>query len=293
LSRYVSLFFLFVVIFVACAAVEFILRATGAGVSLRDTKGIGQVSLFLVIVPILLIFALRRGGGPLVFWKPYFANMPRALAGFGAMYVKAVILMVIAYGLLALMGYVSWSEEAWANLTPALIRKTIVALLVVLVLAYTEEHIFRGFVLRHLRYNDTFRVTLWAVVVGSAIFSVSHLISYKDEWTFHQVGGLLFGLWLLGGLFAVTYIATGSIGCSIGIHAGLLGFKVFLRNTDLLNYTPDVWWLGGSNDIRLAPISWLLMIIIGAITWAARHELRRRFYIEPVVADWDNPEKRG
>lgn len=292
MSRYISLFFLFVVIFAACAAVELILRVSGAGISLTDTKGIGQVGLFLVIIPILIVFAIRRGGGPRVFCKPYLANLPRALAGFAAMFVQAVVLMVVAYGVLGLLGYVSWSQEAWANLTPTLLGKTVVALLVVVMLAYTEEHIFRGFVLRHLRYNSTFQVTAAAVIVGSAVFSVSHLISYNDAWTFDDVGGLLFGLWLLGGLFAITYIATGSIGCSIGVHVGLLGFKVFLRRTDLLDYHPDVWWLGGTNDIRLAPISWLLMIIIAAITWATRHQLRKRFYIEPVVADWDDPRKQ-
>jgi hypothetical protein len=292
LSRYVSLFFLFLVIFAACAAVELVLRATGAGVSLRDTKGIGQVSLFLIIIPILIVYGVRRGGGPVVFLKPYFANLPRTLAGFGAMWLQAVILMIIAYGLLGLMGYVSWSSVAWANFSAELLGKTIVALLVVLVLAYTEEHIFRAFVFRHLRYNETPKVTIVALVIGSAIFSVSHLISYKDACAFWDLVSLLFGLFLLGGLFAVTYIASGSLACAIGVHAGLLGFKVFLRRTDLLDYQPDVWWLGGSEDIRLAPISWLLMILIAALTWATRHQLRKHFYIEPAVAPL-RPDERA
>lgn len=292
MSRYRSLFALLLVVFAACAVVELVLRVSGSGVSLTDTRGIGQVGLFLVIVPILIIFAVRRGGGPLVFSRPYLASMPRALAGFGAMWLQAVVLMIVAYALLGLMGYVGWSDEAVANFSLTLLRKTVVALLVVIVLAYTEEMIFRGFILRHLRYDATLGVTVAAVVVGSAIFSLTHLISYKDAWTFHDVGGLLFGLWLLGGLFAITYIATGSIACSMGVHAGLLGFKVFLRRTDLLDYRPDVWWLGGSNDLRLAPISWLLMIIIAAITWSTRHSLRRHFYVEPAVAPL-RPDERA
>lgn len=284
MSRYLSLLGLFVVLFAACAAVEFVLRLTGAGVSLRDTKGIGQVSLFLVIIPILIIFAVRRGGGPAVYLKPYLANLPRAFAGFGVMWLQAVILMIIAYGLLGAMGYLTWSSEAWANFSMQVLGKTIIALLVVLILAYTEEHIFRGFVFRHLRYDGTPRVTIAALVVGSMIFSASHLISYKDAWTFAELASLLFGLFLLGCLFVVTYIASGSLACSMGVHAGLLGFKVFLRRTDLLDYQPDVWWLGSSSDIRLAPIVWVLMILIAAITWATRHQLRRHFYIEPAIA---------
>ncbi|WP_274628363.1 CPBP family intramembrane glutamic endopeptidase [Arvimicrobium flavum] len=289
MSRYRSIFGLLALIFVVCAAVELVLRWSGAGVSLTDTRGVGQVGLFVIIIPFLIGFAARRGGGPLVFMKPYNANFGRALAGFAAMWVQAVLLMIIAYALLSWMGYVSWSQEAWANFSLTLLRKTITALLVVVVLAYTEEMIFRAFVMRHLRYNGTFWVGFWAVVIGSAIFSVTHLISYKDAWTLWDVGGLLFGLWLLGSLFAITYIATGSIACSMGVHAGLLGFKVFLRRTDLLVYQPDVWWLGGTEDIRMAPISWLLMILIAAITWATRHQLRKHFYIEPAIADWDKP----
>ncbi|MCC6203403.1 MAG: CPBP family intramembrane metalloprotease [Hyphomicrobiales bacterium] len=292
MSRYVSLFVLLVIVFVACAAVEFVLHATGAGVSLRDTKGIGQVSLFLIIIPILVIFAVRRGGGPAVFLKPYLANLPRALAGFGAMWAQAVVLMAIAYGLLGLMGFVSWSSEAWASFSMALLGKTIVALLVVIVLAYTEEHIFRAFVFRHLRYDETPRVTVAAIVVAAALFSVTHLISYKDSWALADVASLLFGLFLLGGLFIVTYIASGSLACAIGMHAGLLGFKVFLRRTDLLDYQPDVWWLGGSEDIRLAPITWLLMVLIGIFIWVTRRQLRRHFYIEPAVAPL-KPGKRA
>lgn len=284
LSRYVSLFVLLVIVFAACAVGELLLIASGAGVSLMDTKGIGQVSLFLIILPILVIFAIRRGGGPVAFVKPYLANIPRTLAGFGAMWLQAVILMIIAYALLGLMGFVGWSSEAWANLSGEIVRKTGVALLVVLVLAYTEEHIFRAFVFRHLRYNETPAVTIAALVVAAALFSVSHLISYKDAWTFAEVASLLFGLFLLGALFIVTYVASGSLACAIGMHAGLLGFKVVLRRTDLLDYQPDVWWLGGSEDIRLAPITWLLMILIGIFIWATRHHLRRHFYIEPAVA---------
>lgn len=291
MSRYLSLLGLLLVVFAACAIVETVLRWSGAGVSLTDTKGAGQVGLFVVIIPFLIAFAVRRGGGPLVYLKPYQANFRRALAGFAAMWVQAVILMIVAYALLGWLGYVGWSQEAWANFSVALLFKTLIALLVVVILAFTEEMIFRAFVIRHLRYKATFWVSFWAVAIGSAIFSATHLISYKEAWTFADLGSLLFGLWLLGGLFAVTYIATGSIACAMGIHAGLLGFKVFLRRTDILAYQPDVWWLGASDDLRLAPLSWALMIIIGAITWASRHQLRKNFYIEPAVADWDRPEK--
>lgn len=284
MSRYLTTVVLLALIFVACAAVEAVLRLTGSTVSLTDTRGIGQVSLFVVIIPILMLFAWRRGGGPILFLRPYWANKRRAFAGFGVMWLQAVAIMLIAYGLLAAMGYVSWSSEAWAAITPKLLKKTFIALLVVLILAYTEEMIFRGFLLRHLRFNDKLPTTIAAVVVGSLIFSASHLISYKGEWTFAELSSLLFGLFLLGALFATTYIATGSIACSIGVHAGLLGFKVFLRRTDLLTYHPDVWWLGSSTDLRLAPVSWLLMVIIAAITWSMRHTLRQQFYIEPVVA---------
>ena len=289
MSRYLSILVLIALIFIACMIVETAFRWSGSGLSLTDTKGAGQVALFLVIIPFLLGFALKRGGGPATFLKPYAANLKRALAGFATMWLFAVAVMIATYAALGALGYVGWSSEAWAAFSGRLLYKTVVALLVVVVLAVTEEMIFRGFLLRHLRFNDKASTTILALVVGSLIFSVSHLISHDGAWTAADLSSRILGLFLLGGLFAVTYVATGSIACSIGMHSGLLGFKVFLRRTDLLTYHPDAWWLGTSSDLRLAPGTWFLMILVAAIVWSIRHWLRRRFYIEPVVADWDRP----
>jgi len=158
---------------------------------------------------------------------------------------------------------------------------TVSALLVVLVLATVEELIFRAFFLRYLRHNDTFRVTVAAIIGSSVIFSLSHLIALSGSWHDPAKIPLLFGLFIIGALAGTTYVVTGSIACSIGIHCGLLGFKVFFRRTDLATLSPDgSWWLGGTSDLRIGPLSWFILLSMTAVIVLCRRWLWERLWVE-------------
>jgi hypothetical protein len=79
-------------------------------------------------------------------------------------------------------------------------------------------------------------------------------------------------------------VVTGSIACSIGIHCGLLGFKVFFRRTDLATLSPDgSWWLGGTSDLRIGPLSWFILLSLTAAIVLCRRWLWERLWVESAV----------
>ena len=285
LVRYVHICLLLGFIAAVGVAAEGVFQYFGSEHSLTDRSGPGQLMLFAIVIPSLLWFSwVVAGVSPLQLGARYLGEPRRVLGGFLLMYGVATLTLAIALLILAALGRAEWSESAWEAISPRTVRRTAVALLVVLVLATVEELIFRAFFLRYLRSNDTLRVTIAAVLGSSLIFSLSHLIALPAPWYDPGKIPLLFGLFMIGVLTGTAYVATGSIACSVGIHCGLLGFKVFFRHTGLVNLTPDgSWWLGGSADLRVGPLSWLVLLAMTAAIILARHWLRRRFWVEDAV----------
>jgi len=271
------------------AAVEWAFDATGSGLSVTDTRGAGQVTLFLVIFAMVAAFSrFVAGDRPLRFFELYRRHWRRALAGFLAMYAFAAVLVVVGYVLFALAGRVEWNYDALARLGPKIAERTVVALLVAVILAISEEILFRVFLMRYLRWNTTPLVTVGAVVFSSFVFAAAHNLTNPLEWFAPDQARLFLGLFLLGALLCVTYLSTGSFFCGVGVHAGLLGSKVFLRKTEILVVSPDVWWLGHSQDLRMAPAVWLLFMGMALAIFLCRKRLYDRFAIEkPVVSGGD------
>jgi membrane protease YdiL (CAAX protease family) len=146
-------------------------------------------------------------------------------------------------------------------------------------------------VLRYLRWNDSLTVTLSAIVGSAAIFSLLHVIALQSAVREPNYGPLLFGLFLFGLLLGAVYVATGSLACSIGMHAGLLGFKVFQRKTELIVYRQD-WFFGVRNngyDLREGPAIWLSLFLFACLFLLLRHWLFPRFWIEPAFAADQKP----
>lgn len=291
--RYLLICLFMVSLLVPVGAVEWIFRATGSGLSVTDSRGAGQVTLFLVIFAMVIAFArFVAGDRPLLFFDLYRRHWRRALAGFVAMLVFAAALSAIGYGLFALAGRVGWNAVGLSTLSFKVAEHTVTALIVVVVLALSEEILFRVFLMRYLRWNTTAPVTIGAVVFASFVFAASHNLTDPLAWFAPDDARLFLGLFLLGTILCVTYLSTGSFLCNVGIHAGLLGTKVFLRETEILTLNPDVWWLGNSQDVRMAPAVWLLFAGIGVTIFVLRKPLRRRFAIEkPVVSGGDAAQR--
>lgn len=283
--RYLRLLILAAVIAAACAAVELAFSATGSGLSLRDSRGPGQIALFVIILPSIALFSRYVAGVDLFGWFAlYGREWAKVWRGFLAAFAFGFGVMLAGYLFLGAMGQASISEAGLEAMSLKIVERTAVGLLVVVVLATTEEMIFRGFIARYLRRNTSPGVTVAAVVASSAIFSVTHLIALPGPYLTADYAALLFGLFLLGMLLAVTYVATGSLAIAIGIHSGLLGFKVFLRKTQLVEVTPEAWWLNESTDIRVSPVAWGVLIAMTLVVYLLRHRIYMRFAVErPVI----------
>jgi len=126
------------------------------------------------------------------------------------------------------------------------------------VLATSEELIFRTVVLNHLRPVRKPSGTVVAIVASSMVFSLAHAVESPIAWLSLERVPLMIGLILLGVLLSAVYVSTASISCAIGVHAALLGSKVVLRKTHLVEFTPTGWWFGEAGDLRTAPVVWLV-----------------------------------
>lgn len=268
-------------------AVEWLFRVTGSGLSLTDTRGAGQVTLLALVL--LMVAAYARFVAreqPFGFFLRYLREWRRALAGFAAALLFASLVVTAGYLGFAAMGSVGWSEAGWAAMSWKTLERTVVALLVVVVLATTEEILFRVFLMRYLRWNSSAAVTVGAVVFSSFVFAASHNLTDPLAWFTPSDFPLFVGLFVLGVLLCVAYLATGSFWCAVGVHAGLLGSKVFLRKTNLVEVDPQALLLHDSYDLRMSPIVWAVFAGMALVIFLARHRLYARFAIErPVVSE--------
>lgn len=281
--RYIRFFAFLLSLAVLLALVECVLRAVGAPISLRDSRGVGQVLMLTISLLWLMAFVeFVAHISSIRFLMHYVRHWRRALAGFLTVFLVVILLSAVIFGVFVWFGWATWSQEHWAALDLLVIAIVIKSLFVALTLATTEELIFRASFLRYLRYSLRPGPTIAAIVVSSVVFSVSHLIALREA---HDgVLPLLTGLFLLGILLGTTYVVTGSIACSIGLHLGLLGFKVILHKSDIGSF-------GG--DVRTGPDFYLMMILLTAIVVLMRRQLWARFSIEPAaLLDSDIHQKR-
>lgn len=271
--RYVRLALFIVALCVFLLALEAALTLAGAPISLRDTRGAGQMGLLAITVAAIMLFVRYVGGiNPFLFVWHYAANWRRALAGFATMALAAMLLAAVLTAVFIRLGWATWSPEHWAALGPKILAITLANLLAAIVLALTEELIFRGALMRYLRSDLTPANTVAAVLASALLFAVPHLIAFQKG--ADAVMPLMVGLFLLGVLLATTYVVTGSIACAIGLHFGLLGFKVILRETDIATF---------NGDVRTGPDFFVMMVVLTLLVVLLRRRLWARFAVEPAA----------
>lgn len=260
-------------------AVELLLWAV-APFSLRAGKGPGQILLFAIVICSCVLFSGWVGGiNSFRFLGAYLRDWRRILKGFIWIYLLTTALVALNYAWLAYTGQIVRSQK---EMTTLLLLKASLAIPVTIVLATTEELIFRGFVLRYLRWNSSTRTTVIAVLTSAAIFSLSHLIALGYNKSIADQGPLLLGLFLLGILLGTAYVVTGSLACSIAVHAGLLGLKSFVRHAGLFDYNLG-WAAGGGADMRLGPTTWVLFSLAALAFFLVRKWLWPKVWIETAV----------
>lgn len=281
MQRYINIGLFGIALVLLLWLIETTFQASQSGLSIYDTRGAGQITLLATTLIMVTTFSkFVAGSEPFGFFVPYFANWKRSLAGLGQFYLVTTLVIVLGYIWFAAQGAVSISEQGVTNLSLKIAERTIIGLLVVVVLALTEELIFRVFLMRYLMWNNSRFAAVTAVISASLIFAFLHNLSDPMAWFTAAQFPLFIGLFILGALLCVTYISTGSITCAIGLHAGFLGSKVFLRKTQLLAVDSQMLMLQDNSDLRMSPIVWVLWIAMGMTIYMLRHRLRARFAIE-------------
>lgn len=133
-------------------------------------------------------------------------------------------------------------------------------------LAYTEEVMFRGTVFPYL---VQFMRPIVAVFFTALAFMTVHFLPNPVAQLWRDPA-IALGLFLLGFMLNLIFIAGGTMYANIGAHAGLVFVKVILRKIRFLTIAPAVslpWFL--HDDLRQAPLVYLLFVcvIVGLIVW--------------------------
>lgn len=129
---------------------------------------------------------------------------------------------------------------------------------------FTEELVFRGFVLTTLQQD----YAPWmAATIASLIFAVLHLV-----WEGKQGLAQLPGLYLMGMVLSLAqWVDAGNLGLAIGLHAGWVWVIAYLDTMQALHYTKQApIWLTGRDGNPLTgamALTFLLStgLILGAI----------------------------
>jgi hypothetical protein len=211
-------------------------------------------------------------------------NLRGLLLGLGLSLAAIAILFAIA----ALSGARSFAPGAIA-------MRSISYMPAALAIAVIEEAFFRAFLLAGMR-RDFGQTT--ALILSSAIYAVAHLVRAPGRFYltgYHPRAGLddlalsasrlihpgdalpaLLGLFLLGLVLGEAFILTGTVWCSLGMHAVfVIGAKTWPAIAPVGIIFPR--WLAGPRPVPLiaAPAGWMvaivLLLLMPTLVGRARH----------------------
>lgn len=209
-----------------------------------------QLALFLLICPALV---QKRCIAAACFF--YEASWLRKLSLFFVLGLGSHLLFLLSFHY---TGYIaiSWPTSTLPSLSIGL--RLLLGLGVTLLLAWSEELIFRGLLYNYFNY---FFSQASAIIVSSLLFMAVH--DLRAPWQLITKNWRLgVGLFLLGVILNQIYCITRSISASIGTHMGLVMVKVFLRRVPLVTYDSlqyDYWF---ARDIRQAGMVHIALIVL-------------------------------
>ena len=175
--------------------------------------------------------------------------------------------LLLGAGMLAsLFGPLLLLGSCRINVTPDHLKlwRTLLGFLpVALTISVLEELVFRGYILQNLLACSR---TL-AISISSGAYALVHLKA--PEWTY-LTALELGGLFLLGGVLALSYLGTRKLYVAVGMHAALAyGARVNKLLFDF--HDPTIAWLVGTSRLVNGILGWVVLLIIGGIVvWWTR-----------------------
>lgn len=274
---------LLIAMFAFAFAIQQTARLLHLPLDLTANKGIGQILLYIVVLGCIVWFTRHIWKrNPLTAFAPYFRNRNRVARGFAVCAVASLIIQAPVYAILFRYGILRFSNHVGHKSLAVFIFNIVISLVVMVVLAATEEGIFRGFLVSYLRGPGKTSHVIWAIIFSSVIFALSHEFHTLNNWIKPEYYGKLAGLLLFGIMLAVTYQYTRSIACSIGLHTSFLWLDEIRRQTTM-DIHQTYWWIGVNNDLRTAPFSWLIFLLFTVAFAIAGNRLRPVIAIEGCV----------
>jgi membrane protease YdiL (CAAX protease family) len=279
--RYLNFMLFVVALTVSVALLEGFYWITSSGISVLDGKGVGPVPMYLLALAMVFLFSkfiARDSPFWLTAW--YFIHWRRMITGYLAMFFISIAAVVVGYSILGALGKITITERGFSGIPFSAYLSLVPIFFSVLALTSAEEVIFRSFIMRYLRWNTTLSVTVGAMVFSSLVFAFVHNLSDPMAWLTYRGMLLFIGLFILGLVLCLTYVLTRSLMCAAGVHAGLVYTQFFRYRTRSFDLEPDVWWMGVSQDIRMAPFAWVILIFIAVLVILLRHRFKVWFEIE-------------
>jgi hypothetical protein len=204
-----------------------------------------------------------------------FASLGLDTAGYGAEsltgFFMGPALLGISSLLLLLSGRLQWTDVSWDP------RSLIISLGMLVLIAFSEELVFRGYILNNLL--DTFSNKWIALAISAVLFATFHV-------TNPSMSSLAFAnLFLAGILLGLNYIYTKNLWYSFLFHLSwnffqgpLLGFRVSGLNLPslLVAETKGDWMLtGGDFGLEGSVLNMLVLVIaVLVLAWAFGRKYR-------------------
>lgn len=212
-------------------------------------------SLYLCAPPLLWGFARleNRSFAEYGFNAAYSA----ILTSFGLGLVIGVLGLIGLFGIQQGVGWLTWQAH-WQRLRGVLVP----TLLIGIWISFTEELVFRGFLLNQLQAVVAIG---WAAVLSSTIFALLHLV-----WDGQAAVSQLPGLWLMGMVLVLArWMDQDNLGLAIGLHAGWIWGMASLDSAEMLTYTGNgAEWLTGLAGKPLAGVLGILFLMVtAAMLW--------------------------
>jgi len=278
--RIIYLLGLIAAIFLASFAVQSIFGAVGISIDLMAASGAGQIINYLIVLICAYLFVTLVWRQSVIgFCVLYFQNRRKALGGFSVCAGLALSVGMLWYMFVFAAGGARWSSAAWAQTDAHELLKLLLPDLIAIILATTEEILFRALAFRYLLTSTSRWAVLRAMIVSSIIFALAHRFDDPLSWLELRFVGLLIGLTLLGCLLALVYYLTNSLACSIGAHTGLIWIAL-AKKTQIIQVASSGWDISNSFDPRTGPSAWLLFILLAVLFWSLRRWLRKSYAIE-------------
>ncbi|NEQ31036.1 MAG: CPBP family intramembrane metalloprotease [Leptolyngbya sp. SIO4C5] len=189
------------------------------------------------------------------------AGLALAVAGLGLL-----VLIQWALGWIALNGKTnrdrSDTSTTQAETPPSLAKVVLPLLLLALWIGWTEELVFRGFLLNQLHQSYGWGLT---AAIASGIFALLHLI-----WEGRENVPQLPGLWLMGMVLALARWADGGqLGLAWGLHAGWVWGIASLDTAAVFRPTvkSKPWLVGRPGQPLTGLMTILLMLATAGVLW--------------------------